>query len=88
MSLTGRLSAFFLTAMAVVLAGFSVTLYVLARQHLLAQLDARLDYPRHSANVTMLPCIKPRIALFRRHNHWAPNLVKGLRRRPSTAKMS
>ena len=43
MSLTGRLSAFFLTAMAVVLAGFSVTLYLLARQHLLAQLDARLD---------------------------------------------
>jgi two-component system OmpR family sensor kinase len=42
-SLTGRLSAFFLTAMAVVLVGFSVTLYVLARQHLLAQLDARLD---------------------------------------------
>ena len=34
MSLTTRLSVFFLSALAVVLAGFSVTLYALAHQYL------------------------------------------------------
>ena len=42
MSLATRLSAFFLIAMAVVLAGFSATLYLLARNHLVRQLDERL----------------------------------------------
>jgi heavy metal sensor kinase len=43
MSLTGRLSAFFLAALAFVLAGFSLTLYFLARTHLYRQLDHRLE---------------------------------------------
>jgi heavy metal sensor kinase len=43
MSLTGRLTAFFLTALAVVLLGFSAALYLLARNHLYRELDARLD---------------------------------------------
>lgn len=43
MSLTNRLSLYFLVALAVVLIGFSLTLYVLVRQHLYAQLDERLD---------------------------------------------
>jgi two-component system, OmpR family, sensor kinase len=43
MSLATRLSAFFLIAMAVVLAGFSGTLYVLARSYLVGQLDERLQ---------------------------------------------
>ena len=43
MSLTNRLSLFFLAALAAVLAGFSLTLYSLARAHLRAQLDERLD---------------------------------------------
>jgi heavy metal sensor kinase len=42
-SLTTRLSAFFLAALAVVLVGFSATLYLLARNHLYRQLDLRLD---------------------------------------------
>src|SRR5262249_8971483 len=42
-SLTNRLSLFFLAALAAVLAGFSLTLYFLARAHLRAQLDERLD---------------------------------------------
>ncbi|HEV3083519.1 MAG TPA: ATP-binding protein [Gemmataceae bacterium] len=43
MSLTGRLTAFFLIALAAVLLGFSGTLYGLAHSHLHRQLDARLD---------------------------------------------
>ena len=42
MSLTTRLSAFFLIALAVVLAGFSGALYLLARTYLVRQLDERL----------------------------------------------
>jgi heavy metal sensor kinase len=42
-SLTTRLSAFFLTALAVVLVGFSATLYLLSQNHLYRQLDHRLD---------------------------------------------
>ena len=43
MSLTGRLTAFFLVGLAAVLLGFSGTLYGLAHSHLHRQLDARLD---------------------------------------------
>jgi signal transduction histidine kinase len=43
MSLTTRLSAVFLTSLAVVLVGFSLVLYLLARHHLAEQLDARLE---------------------------------------------
>jgi heavy metal sensor kinase len=42
-SLTARLSAFFLAALAVVLAGFSVSLYLLAWAHLSRQVDDRLE---------------------------------------------
>ncbi len=42
MSLATRLSAFFLMAMAVVLSGFSASLYLLARNHLVRQIDERL----------------------------------------------
>lgn len=42
MRLTTRLSAFFLIALAVVLAGFSSALYLLARTYLVRQLDERL----------------------------------------------
>jgi heavy metal sensor kinase len=40
-TLTNRLTLFFLTALAVVLAAFSVTLYALARSHLTRQVDER-----------------------------------------------
>jgi len=43
MSLATRFSAFFLVALALVLAGFSGTLYVLARTYLVGQLDERLQ---------------------------------------------
>ena len=43
MSLATRVSAFFLVALALVLAGFSGTLYVLARTYLVGQLDERLQ---------------------------------------------
>lgn len=43
MSLTNRLSLFFLAALALVLAGFSAALFFLFRVHLYAQLDDRLD---------------------------------------------
>ncbi len=43
MSLTARVSAFLLVALAVVLAGFSVGLYLLARTYLYRQLDERLE---------------------------------------------
>ncbi len=42
MSLATRLSGFFLVALALVLGGFSVTLYLLARTHLQRDLDERL----------------------------------------------
>src|SRR6516165_8866505 len=42
MSLTTRLSAFFLAALALVLVGFSLTLYGLARVYLYRQVDERL----------------------------------------------
>jgi signal transduction histidine kinase len=42
MSLATRLSAFFLVALALVLAGFSTTLYLLARSHLQRDLDEHL----------------------------------------------
>ncbi len=42
MSLTTRMSAFFLVALAVVLAGFSATLYLLARTYLYRQAEERL----------------------------------------------
>jgi heavy metal sensor kinase len=42
MSLTARLSAFFLGALAFVLAGFALTLYLLARTYLYRQVDERL----------------------------------------------
>ena len=43
MSLTTRVSAFFLIALAVVLASFSGALYLLARTYLVRQLDERLQ---------------------------------------------
>jgi heavy metal sensor kinase len=43
MSLTARLSAFFLSALALVLVGFSVVLYLLAGNYLDRQMDGRLD---------------------------------------------
>jgi len=43
MSLTNRVSLFFLTALGLVLAGFSTALYFLAGHHLHAQADHRLD---------------------------------------------
>jgi heavy metal sensor kinase len=43
MSLTTRLSAFFLSALALVLVGFALTLYLLARIYLYRQLDERLS---------------------------------------------
>lgn len=42
MSITNRMSVFFLAALAIVLGGFSVTMYVLASWHLHAQLDRHL----------------------------------------------
>ena len=42
MSLTTRMSAFFLVALAVVLAGFSAALYLLARSYLHRQVEERL----------------------------------------------
>ena len=42
MTLATRLSAFFLIAIAVVLAGFSASLYLLARNLLVRQIDERL----------------------------------------------
>lgn len=43
MKLVTRFSAFFLTALALVLAGFSGTVYLVARSHLYRELDERLD---------------------------------------------
>jgi signal transduction histidine kinase len=43
MSLTTRLSAYFLTALALVLLGFSTVLYLLVRRHLVDQTNQRLE---------------------------------------------
>lgn len=43
MSLTTRLSAYFLTALALVLLGFSLVLYLLVRSHLVDQTNQRLE---------------------------------------------
>ena len=43
MSITNRLSLFFIVALAVVLVGFSTTLYFLARWHFHMQLDRQLE---------------------------------------------
>ncbi len=43
MSLTNRLTAFFLAGLTIVLAGFSITLFLLARSYLDRQLDERLQ---------------------------------------------
>jgi signal transduction histidine kinase len=43
MSLTTRLSAYFLTALALVLLGFSIVLYLLVRRHLADQANQRLE---------------------------------------------
>ena len=48
MSLINRLSIFFLAALALVLGGFSLALYVLASRHLHAQTDHRLDAARQT----------------------------------------
>jgi hypothetical protein len=48
MSLAGRLTAFLLVALALVLVGFSVTLYLLARTYLYRQLDDRLGAALHT----------------------------------------
>lgn len=48
MSLTNRLSLFFLVALGVVLCGFSVILYLVAHRHLNAQADHRLDATMHT----------------------------------------
>ena len=46
MTLTARLSAFFLGALALVLLGFSLTLYLLARTYLHRQTSERLEAAR------------------------------------------
>jgi len=43
MSLITRVSAFFLVALALVLAGFSITLYLLASTHLYREADNRQE---------------------------------------------
>jgi signal transduction histidine kinase len=48
MSITNRLSLFFLAALGLALVGFSVTLYALASRHLRQQTDHRLDAAMHT----------------------------------------
>src|SRR5262245_30611806 len=48
MTLTTRLSLFFLGALALVLAGFSATLYYLAQTYLYRQVDERLTAAVHT----------------------------------------
>ena len=43
MTLTTRLSLFFLTTLALILVGFSITLYLLARTYLHQQSEERLE---------------------------------------------
>ena len=52
MTLSRRVSVFFLSALAIVLVGFSAALFLLARTYLLRQADARLD----SALATLEAC--------------------------------
>ena len=66
MSLTNRLSLFFLTALAVVLVGFSTTLFVLARWHLQSQVDFRL----RTAMQTLIASTE----VFPDHIEWEPHL--------------
>ena len=54
MSLTNRVSLFFLTAMGLVLVGFCTALYLLADHYLYAQADHRLD----TAMQTMVAAIE------------------------------
>ena len=57
MTLTARLNRFFLSALAVVLIGFSSAIYLLAREHLNRQADDQLDAAIHilSATVEVTP---------------------------------
>ena len=84
MSLATRLSAFFLAALALVLAGFSGTLYLLARTYLVRQLDERLaarpgharGRGRHRAGRPRVGAGRPAIAAGRgprrrAHVRWA-----------------
>lgn len=66
MSLTNRLSLFFLAALAVVLAGFSVSVFVLARWHLHSQADLRL----RAAMQTLVASTE----VFPDHVEWEPHL--------------
>lgn len=66
MSLTNRLSLFFLAALAVVLVGFSVSVFVLARWHLHAQSDLRL----RAAMQTLVASTE----VFPDHVEWEPHL--------------
>jgi signal transduction histidine kinase len=54
MRLTNRLSLLFLTALAIVLAGFSLTLYFLVSAHLYEQLDERL----HAATKALVAAVE------------------------------
>ena len=62
MSLTARMSAFFLGALAVVLAGFSMTLYLLARTYLHRQVEERLTAAAPCSPVTACASTWPRSA--------------------------
>ena len=64
MSLATRLSGFFLVALALVLGGFSVTLYLLARTHFQRDLDERLT--------TALDALRRRCARTRTEVEWKP----------------
>ena len=55
MTLTTRLSWFFLSTLAVVLVAFSATLYLLADRHLHRQLDDRLE---STARTLSAPCLR------------------------------
>ena len=66
MSLTNRLSLYFLAALGVVLTGFSVSLYVLAARHLQSQSDHRLA----AAALTLAASVE----VFPDHVEWEPRL--------------
>ncbi len=73
MTLTARFALFFLTALAVVLVGFTTTLNILARTHLLRQQDERIDSAL--ATLTAAVEIRPNVV------EWEPaerNLTLGL----------
>jgi heavy metal sensor kinase len=78
MSLSARLSAFFLAALAVVLAGFSVSLYLLARAYLERQTEERL--------AAALDVLTAAVEVKKRVVEWEPNnrqLPLGLEDDPS-----